>query len=80
MASKKTSGKKPSFQDALARLEEITEHIEDNTTSLEDSVVLYKEAIDLTVMLSENLNEIEKEVMVLQKTASDTFVKKPFIS
>lgn len=72
--------KKKTFEEALNRLEEIVNEMENSETGLEQSVKLYKEGVELSVQCSEKLNAIEQEVSVLQKNAEGVFVKKPFVS
>ncbi len=70
--------KKLSFEQALCRLEEIIDEIEDSETPLQKSVGLYKEGVELSVFCGESLNEIEKDVMLLQKTADGVFEQRKF--
>jgi len=65
------------FTKNLARLEQIASQIESADTPLEDSLKLYKEAVDISVACAGELNEIEKEVILLQKTAEGVFITKP---
>lgn len=59
MASKKT------FETSLLKLEEIVEQIENEETSLEDSLKLYKQAIDCIEFCSSSLQKAKLEVEVL---------------
>lgn len=72
MARKKT------FEEALARLEEITELMENGETGLENSVKLYKEGVELSVYCSEILNKAEQRVMELKESADGVFSKRNF--
>lgn len=70
--------KKKSFEEALNRLEEIAEQMEDNETGLENSVKLYKEGVELSVYCSEILNKAEQQVMELKESADGVFSKRSF--
>lgn len=70
--------KRKTFEEALTRLEQIVNDIEDGEIGLEQSVKLYKEGVELSVFCSEKLNTIEQEVSLLQKNADGVFSKKPF--
>ncbi len=69
---------KKSFEDNLARLEEIVELMENEETSLDKSVKLYKEGIDLLVSLGDNLNKAKQQVSVLREKAEGIFEKADF--
>ncbi|MCD7905802.1 MAG: exodeoxyribonuclease VII small subunit [Clostridiales bacterium] len=69
---------KKTFEDNLARLEEITELMEKEETSLDKSVKLYKEGIDLLVSLGENLKKTKQQVNILKETAEGIFEKEAF--
>ncbi len=47
--------KKKTFEQALSRLEEIVSNIENNQTTLEESVKLYKEGIELSIFCGKQL-------------------------
>lgn len=70
--------KKKSFEEALNRLEEIAEQMENNETGLEASVKLYKEGVELSVYCSEILNKAEQQVTELRESAEGVFSKKNF--
>lgn len=53
---------KKTFEHAMGRLEEIIKGLEDNQTSLENSVELFQEGIALTKMCSDKLQTIENKV------------------
>ena len=69
---------KKSFEDNLQRLEEIAELMESEETTLEGSLKLYKEGIDLCIKLGEKLEDISQQVSLLKKSAEGVFEKKPF--
>jgi len=70
--------KKKTFEQALSRLEEIIASIENNETTLEQSVKLYKEGIDLSVFCGNQLKKTEQEVVLLKENADKVFVEEPF--
>lgn len=70
--------KKKTFEEALTRLEEIAELMEQEETGLENSVKLYKEGVTLSVYCSEILNKAEQQVMELRESADGVFSKRPF--
>lgn len=70
--------KKKSFEEALTRLEEIAELMENNETGLENSVKLYKEGVELSVYCSEILNKAEQQVTELKESAEGVFSKRNF--
>ena len=70
--------KKQTFEQNLARLEEITDIMENSSPSLQELFELYKEGIELTELCANMLNIIEKEVTVLCQNAEGIFVQNPF--
>ncbi|MBQ9518890.1 MAG: exodeoxyribonuclease VII small subunit [Firmicutes bacterium] len=72
------AAKKQSFEDALARLEEIADAMENDETGLEQSVKLYKEGVELSVFCAEKLNKAQQEVTELKKTADGVFKQTAF--
>lgn len=53
---------RPSFEDALTRLEEIVSELEDESISLEESIKLYEEGIALSNICTETLEEAELRI------------------
>ncbi|WP_058485268.1 exodeoxyribonuclease VII small subunit [Defluviitalea phaphyphila] len=70
--------KRLNFEESLKRLEEIVELLEKEDITLEDSLKYYKEGIELSSFCSKELEEAEKQVMILQKNTEGKFVKKTF--
>ena len=56
-----------SFEDALSRLETVVEAMENEKTTLEASIALYKEGIVLSDHCGKILERLESEVYILQK-------------
>jgi exodeoxyribonuclease VII small subunit len=70
--------KKKTYEEALNRLEEIAQLMEEGDIGLEESVKLYKEGVELSLFCSQKLEKAEQEVAILQKSAAGTFESKPF--
>ncbi len=66
MAEKKTE-KKITFEDALARLEQIVAQIEEGEVSLEESIEKYAEGIKLIKQCRTILDGAEKKIQILAK-------------
>jgi exodeoxyribonuclease VII small subunit len=60
----------PSFEDSLTKLEAIVEKMESGDLKLEDSLKLFEEGMKLTKECNSRLNEIEKKVKLLLKSAT----------
>ncbi|MGM0545619.1 MAG: exodeoxyribonuclease VII small subunit [Bacteroidota bacterium] len=64
---------RPSFEEALKRLEEIVNELEDESISLEQSIDLYEEGIKLSKICTETLEEAELRIQnVADKHADNT--------
>lgn len=70
--------KRKTFEEALGRLEEIAEAMEDDKTGLEESVKLYKEGVELARFCAEKLNGVEQQVSQLNESAEGIFTKRAF--
>lgn len=70
--------KKKTYEEALNRLEEIAQLMEEGDVGLEESVKLYKEGVELSLFCSQKLEKAEQEVAILQKSATGAFECKPF--
>lgn len=73
MAGKKT------FEQAIRRLEEIVEKMKDEDTSINESLKLYKEGVELSLFCSESLSRTEQEVKMLRESAGGVFKTVNFI-
>ena len=71
------SKKKVDYETAIARLEEITELLESGESSLEDSIALYTEGLELAKLCNDRLNEAEKKIAVIREK-SGAFVEEEF--
>ncbi len=70
--------KKLTYDYAVKRLEEIVTQMEQADISIEESLKLYKEGIELSNFCEEELYNIQGEISELQKT-SKGFLKKKFL-
>ena len=61
--------KKLTFEEAMERLEAIVEQLEQEESSLEDAVALYKEGLSLSALCKEKLAVAEGEIVLLRKEA-----------
>lgn len=64
-----------SFEQALQRLEEIAEQLEQGNVPLEDTMSLFQEANELNTFCLEKLNTAEKKLHVLTKKDNDFELK-----
>ena len=71
--------KKKSFEEALARIEEIVNILDNQEVSLDTSVAYYKEGVEIALFCREKLESAQKEVMLLQKKGDGVFTEEPFM-
>ncbi len=57
------------FESAMARLEEITERLESSEASLEESIDLYTEGLEIAKFCSKKLGQAEKKIKVIVEQA-----------
>jgi exodeoxyribonuclease VII small subunit len=57
-----TKKERLSFEEALSRLEEIVDELEDESISLEDTIKLYEEGIKLSKICTETLEQAELRI------------------
>lgn len=70
--------KKPTFEEALAQLEQITEQIEQGKIGLEESITRYEEGMALVTHCRQVLSKAELRIQQLQERADGTLATKPF--
>ena len=63
------AGKKLSFEESLARLEEIVRHLEKGDLPLSESLSLFEEGTALLASAGKMLDEAEQKVVKLRKGA-----------
>jgi exodeoxyribonuclease VII small subunit len=59
--------KKKSFEEALAKLEQITKELEEGDLSLEESLKYFDEGVKLAEFCNNKLNDAQKKVEILLK-------------
>jgi len=66
------------FEEALTRLEEIVEKLEDGDLPLDESLSAFEEGIRLSRICAKLLNEAERKVEILIKGEDDQLIAKPY--
>ena len=66
------------FEDALTRLEEIVERLEEGDLPLEESLSAFEEGIKLSRVCAKLLNEAERKVEILTKGEDGQLIAEPF--
>lgn len=56
-----------SLEEALIRLEETVNKLQEEEISLEDSFLLYKQGMDYVKLCSETIDQVEKKVLMLNQ-------------
>ena len=59
--------KKKSFEEALAKLEQITKELEEGDLSLEESLKYFDEGVKLAEQCNSKLNDAQKKIEILLK-------------
>lgn len=72
------SRKKPSFEQAMSRLEEIVGSLERGEASLEESMALFEEGTKLSGLLHEMLEKAEQKITVLTQDKNGDLEEEPF--
>lgn len=62
---------RPSFEEALQRLEEIVSELEDESIPLEQSIELYEEGIELSKLCTKTLEEAELRIQKVAEQHAD---------
>jgi len=68
MASKKSY---TDFETAIERLEEITDLLEAGDTSLDESIKLYTEGLEIARFCNKQLSATEKKIKIIQEKGGD---------
>lgn len=69
---------KKSFEQAMKQLEQIVEDLEKGDLPLEKALKKFEEGIALSQACAEKLDETERKVSLLLKTADGRVVEQPF--
>ena len=70
--------KKPDFERSLARLEEVVRKLESPQLSLDESMKLFEEGVELSRECQKQLEEAEGKVEILLKKADGKLSAEPF--
>ena len=70
--------KKPSFEEALARLEVIAEQIEQGKIGLEESITQYEQGMALVKQCRDILSKAEHKIQKLQQRADGSLEARAF--
>lgn len=70
--------KKMTFEQSLARLDEIVKHLEKGDLPLNDSIELFEEGTGLIASCSKMLDEAEQKVVMLKKGPDREPVELPY--
>lgn len=72
------ASKKPSFEEAMSRLEEIVTAMERGEAPLEQSLALFAEGTELLKQCTAMLDKAEQQITKLVKTADGALQEVPF--
>ncbi len=70
--------KKPTFEEAAVRLEEIVKLLEKGNTSLDESLKLYEEGVSLVRLCNSALDNAEKKIKILTSDNAGNIIEKDF--
>ena len=59
-------GKKLNFENAMEKLHKITEKLENEDESLENTIKLYQEGMDLAKYCMDELNNAEQKIKIIE--------------
>ena len=71
---------KMSYEQALARLEQIIRAMENEKIPLEESLALYEEGVRIVRRLSAELDDAERKIRILQQNAQGEIVAVDFVT
>ena len=66
------------FEEAMERLEQIVEGLESGKLSLEESLKIFEEGMNLVNFCSKKLEQAEQKVTILIKESGGKYSQKPF--
>ncbi len=72
------AAKKLTFEQSMARLDEIVHHLESGDMPLNDTLALFEEGTALVASCSKMLDEAEQKVVKLKKGADGSPLELPF--
>ncbi|MGE4520273.1 MAG: exodeoxyribonuclease VII small subunit [Desulfobacteraceae bacterium] len=68
---------KKTFEEALRKLDEIVDSLENDDLNLEDAVKKFEEGIRLSKFCEEKLDEAEEKIFILKKEMDGSLKKEP---
>ena len=71
---------KMSYEQALARLEQIIRAMENDKIPLAESLALYEEGVGIVRRLSAELDDAERKIKILQQNAQGEIVAVDFVA
>jgi len=69
---------KPTFEDAMKRLDDIVRELEGGTLGLDEALRTFQEGIKLSKFCAKKLDEAERKVSILLQDDSGTVRSEPF--
>ena len=66
------------FEQALAKLEEIVEKLEEGNLLLEEALKVFEEGVGLVRICSQRLEEGEKKISLLLRSEEGQLIERPF--
>lgn len=72
------AAKKLSFEESVARLDEIVKHLESDDLPLSESLTMFEEGTKLIAECTKLLDEAEQKVVKLKKGADRSPIELPF--
>lgn len=66
------------FEEAISRIQEIIHRLEAGETSLEESLKLFEEGMNLINFCQKKLDEVEQKIEMLVKNEGGEFETRPF--
>lgn len=73
-----TRKKEVNFEGAMERLEEIVSKMENHELSLEESIKIFQEGIELVAACNKKLDEAERKISVIMKNAEGKLIEGDF--
>lgn len=70
--------KEPTFESALARLEEIVKELETGSAPLDQSLSMFEEGIGLVKLCGDKLDSAEQKIKMLVKNEDGEYVEQDF--
>lgn len=67
------------FEDAIQRLEEIVREIESSDLSLEESIKMFQEGMELAAVCNQRLDDAERKISIIMKGEDGKLIEGDFI-